>query len=396
MIHRLFDPKRLAFTLIEVMIVLAVLAVLTGVMVGFAVTVRKTSQDMVCLHNLRQISTGLLMFQQEHDRIPLTDPPLAETLAPYLNEPAVFMCPATRYPTADSYSKYYVPRPPNQPGGFLLGCANHGDTGIIPSGFGAGKALEGKVVPVVWNGQPVRMGDEVVGGTLKFIDGTEVAVDPDLKVVVLTSFSEDGGKTYSAIRIPKGAIGAIQVNAAHGTRFDIVSPACTAGVRGTKFRLYAYETPKAYHTSIAVQEGVVGVDSFWPELRQVALSADQYGDYEYPKEPTLSILGPTFTGKYIFYKLTNATDKTLQFADLTLTWPLTNKNVMECRLDSTVVFNLKTGDSPLHIVSSWVGSLSLRDFEAGATKTLAVKFETNAATSTDSYALDVGSEVANQ
>jgi prepilin-type N-terminal cleavage/methylation domain-containing protein len=102
--------KRVGFTLVEMMIVLGIIGVLTSLIVGFAMKVRKGSQDMVCLHNLRQISTGLLMFHQEHGDIPLAEPPLSETLAPYLKEPGIFMCPASRYPTADSYSKFYVRR----------------------------------------------------------------------------------------------------------------------------------------------------------------------------------------------------------------------------------------------------------------------------------------------
>lgn len=388
-----FSPagKRRAFTLIEMMIVMAILAVLTAVIVGFALNVRRTSQDMVCLHNLRQISTGLMMFQQEHHEIPMAEPPLAETLAPYLSEPKVFICPASRHATADSYSKFYVPRPADQPGGFLIGCANHGDTGMFPGGFGNGKTIPGKIVPVVWNGKPVNAGDEVKGGTLQFIDGTEVAVDPNLTVVVLTSFNEDGGKTYSAIKIPEGAIGSVQVNAAHGTRFDIVTPACTAGVRGTKFSVNISETSKMFQTAITVTDGTVGVDSFWPETHQTALGATEASVYEYPKEPSFKITGPTFAGRYVFYKITNVDEKKMYLKDLSLKWPTLNRRVDEIRMDSALLSSLHCHTSPL--TQSWTATAVAREISPQATKTISFKFEKIASTNSQSYGLEAGAEI---
>lgn len=376
-------------TLIELIVVLAIFGVLMSTFVGFAIHVRKNSQDAVCLHNLRQISTALLMYHQEYRVIPVAQPQLSDTLAMYLSDPSVFVCPADRGATADSYSPFYVPHPPSQTGAFLLGCDNHGDEGLTPGVFAGGRVIGGKAEPVIWDNRVVAMGDEVIGGTLRFVDGTEVRVAGDLRVIVLTSFTEDGGKSYSAIRIPTGAIGSIEVNAAHGTRFDIVTPACTAGVRGTRFTVFADETSEEYRTNIAVQEGVVAVDYFWPELRQQALAAAQYGQYILPKEPRFMVLGPTFAGKYVFYKLKNTGNNPLLLSEVSLNWPVAlNTRILDLRLDG-VIINDTQSTSPSYLVSSgWIGSPSVRTIDPGVTRTLAVRFFSNASSAPANYEFD--------
>ena len=105
---------------------------------------------------------------------------------------------------------------------------------------------------------------------MKFADGTVVTIAAGLNVVVLASFQEGEGRIYSAVRIPNGAFRVIDVRAAHGTHFNVATPACTAGVRGHRFTVTTSQADDAYKTEVAVSEGTVAVDSRWPSAQVLA------------------------------------------------------------------------------------------------------------------------------
>ncbi|WP_193212092.1 type IV pilin protein [Luteolibacter marinus] len=94
-----------AFTLTELMIVLAILAAVTAIALPVGRSVLARSRQAACLSNLRQIGTGLEAYLQDNAQyLPEIaagrktrndDTPVLETvLAPYLPGSAVFHCPA--------------------------------------------------------------------------------------------------------------------------------------------------------------------------------------------------------------------------------------------------------------------------------------------------------------
>ncbi|MEO5917551.1 MAG: type II secretion system protein [Luteolibacter sp.] len=99
--------KRRGFTLVEMIIVVAIIATLLGI--GFPMTrsVINKSREATCLNNLRSLGVALQTYLQEHGNImpelkagraSKTEevPVLDVALLPYLETPDAFRCPADK------------------------------------------------------------------------------------------------------------------------------------------------------------------------------------------------------------------------------------------------------------------------------------------------------------
>ena len=108
-----------AFTLLELLVCLAIIGVLTGVTIPLYARVSQQSRAAACVSNLRQLGAGLSLYLGEHNmRMPTllsgrklrTDPGpvIDDTLNTYVTNPAVFLCPAdTGGVGAGSGTSYY-------------------------------------------------------------------------------------------------------------------------------------------------------------------------------------------------------------------------------------------------------------------------------------------------
>ena len=108
--------RRRAFTLIELLVVIAIIAILAAILFPVFAQAREKARQSTCLSNMKQISTGLMMYTQDYDELlaqtgwqgPCTNAatlvsndsfwsgvyafPLAA--APYIKNWAVFACPS--------------------------------------------------------------------------------------------------------------------------------------------------------------------------------------------------------------------------------------------------------------------------------------------------------------
>lgn len=92
-------------TVLELLLVVAVLAILAAVIIPSAGIINARANAAKCLSNLRQIGIGLQLYLQDHDmqmpdleagrRSRDEDVPVIDTvLAEYLDDASVFICPA--------------------------------------------------------------------------------------------------------------------------------------------------------------------------------------------------------------------------------------------------------------------------------------------------------------
>ena len=60
------QPRRRAFTLVELLVVIGIIALLIGILLPALTKAREQSRKVACSSNLRQLMTAIRLFAQDH------------------------------------------------------------------------------------------------------------------------------------------------------------------------------------------------------------------------------------------------------------------------------------------------------------------------------------------
>lgn len=127
--------KTAAFSLIELMIVLALMVVLSVMLYSFASPVHQRNREELCADNLQKIFLALQIYEDDFGAYPRntnaqTSGEVLSALVPrYTADTSIFICPGGRdaaIPPGQPITKYkisyayYMGWPTNQPGDFLM------------------------------------------------------------------------------------------------------------------------------------------------------------------------------------------------------------------------------------------------------------------------------------
>ena len=250
--------KLSAFTLLEIVIVVAIIAIVSAIGIGYSGRVRAQSRHVACDTKLKAIALALDAFRQENGRYPAQ---LSELVTrKYLQTPAALRCPAD---TRDdgSYQEGYVLRAPREAAAMgevpMVLCPHHeairGGAQVYnarytrqfatsPAVLSAANATfvthpDGRGELQATQGMELHGGDRVRtqgGAVITFADGTTCDLKPGSDLTVLQSFLEGSGSAplYSLVR---QNLGEVWYRVHHGSKFDVSTPTATAGARGTEF-----------------------------------------------------------------------------------------------------------------------------------------------------------------
>jgi prepilin-type N-terminal cleavage/methylation domain-containing protein/prepilin-type processing-associated H-X9-DG protein len=102
--------RKQAFTLIELLVVIAIIAILAAILFPVFAKVREKARQTACVSNEKQISLGMLMYEQDYDGYFPSDTFFAGItyesgqwlntmmlVCPYLKAPNVWACPSNPY-----------------------------------------------------------------------------------------------------------------------------------------------------------------------------------------------------------------------------------------------------------------------------------------------------------
>src|SRR4051794_6915717 len=98
--------RRPAFTLIELLVVIAIIAILAAILFPVFARARESARRTTCLNNMKQVTTGILMYAQDYDEVmPYQDGDLCDyatsrkavwlnSIFPYVKNRQVYICPS--------------------------------------------------------------------------------------------------------------------------------------------------------------------------------------------------------------------------------------------------------------------------------------------------------------
>jgi prepilin-type N-terminal cleavage/methylation domain-containing protein len=99
---------RRGFTLVELLVVIAVLALLAAFLLPIYSSARERGRQTVCLANLRQIGQALSMYRQDYGSYPGFWAGVPEALAPYVKNQRLLFCPSSKQPQGIKLSSSYA------------------------------------------------------------------------------------------------------------------------------------------------------------------------------------------------------------------------------------------------------------------------------------------------
>lgn len=102
-----FQRKR-GFTLLELLVVMAIILILSGAVLPALARARKKSRVIKCLSNMKQLTSAILLYGSDYEAYPFVNPgppdqpwdgyggngKLADLLHLYVESPEVYLCPS--------------------------------------------------------------------------------------------------------------------------------------------------------------------------------------------------------------------------------------------------------------------------------------------------------------
>ena len=118
------QTRNQGFTLVEIMIVVAIIGLLAAIAIPNFVRARTTSQNNACINNLRLIDAAKQQWALENKKVS-TDTPAGTDLQPYLGRGSAGQLPTCPIDTANTFDTSYSPNAVQTAPACKIDAANH-------------------------------------------------------------------------------------------------------------------------------------------------------------------------------------------------------------------------------------------------------------------------------
>jgi prepilin-type N-terminal cleavage/methylation domain-containing protein len=240
------------FTLIEVMIVVVVILVLTGVAAGAYQRAVSTVMEVKCMNNLKTLGRALETYRLANQVYPpgYPEPDLRQLLSPHVDgveASFAFECPCHPLRPIDrmrniiGYDEFYIEKKISEDEVFnvVINCPHHGaDTLTLLTDGAVERAIAAPVLHTV-SGE-LYPGQIAVGGQMTFADGSLVSFEgqqcANLILSLESALGSEGvhNKCDEIMRLLPGEIGDFQIEVLSGQRFCVMTCVADLNAEGKK------------------------------------------------------------------------------------------------------------------------------------------------------------------
>lgn len=232
--NSLFSPKASrAFTLCSVLVVLAILALLVGLTLMGAATMRGRCELTLVASRTNQLSIALRLYHQRHRRFPEAYPAdLERDLGPYVDDASFFVNRAHPEAGATPLNRSYVAPLALSDKRYVLSLdpAHAEDYCVVLFGNAVVEIVED--LSVFHNGLPVESGDIVTGGVLRFTSGAVMGLSESASATVVRSFKANDGALFHIVKHDKGSSGSGEYLVPDDAILEVASEAALVLMRG--------------------------------------------------------------------------------------------------------------------------------------------------------------------
>ena len=130
-------PRRVAFTLVELLVVISIIALLMGILVPVLGRAKEKARRVTCMGNVRQFIVGIQLYAGDYDEFlpiglpdcdnpedehtPILSKAMRNALVKIIGDPSCLSCPWLREPFDVNDGWYYVDSDSDQNYGYVLG-----------------------------------------------------------------------------------------------------------------------------------------------------------------------------------------------------------------------------------------------------------------------------------
>ncbi|RJP56812.1 MAG: hypothetical protein C4541_11400 [Candidatus Auribacter fodinae] len=213
---------QLGFTVLDLLICLATLAVVSCIILIGGARLKSFSQATLCETNIRQVMHAAEMYNSDHRQYPFGYPyaTLHNTLESYITYDRTFLCPADKGELYDSYTLFYTGAADDtDEHRYVFGCPRHSRFKKSIALFASTDSASCKTAPLSANTGITNIGS-VIHGKITFPDGSHADFGDNQGIIIQSLFTPEE-RNYVVIRLTEPGSTPITIKAGEYIFVDI-------------------------------------------------------------------------------------------------------------------------------------------------------------------------------